>query len=522
MDYKEHVIKAIKGDIKSYEYLVNHFQGMAISYAYSSLHDFHKAEDAAQEAFILFFRNIHNLKEPDAFIAWLRKLIFTCCNRMTRKLSFEVFIDDSDESFDDVGNLNNISEQKERDFLIKSALLQLTDDQQEVFLQHYTFGMSYSEIAINLEITEAAIANRLYLGKKKLKNIMLSTMKEYLGEYVMNKETFTKKVLEGIPLIYVNNPSENFIFCGCMQSLMRYLNEKEDFDYTFFSGVTGDSFAQVFSHTPFFKNVDSLSHDFGGDCVNRAFEACGYKYKQVSKDELKKHPNKWLKKIINSINEGIPVITKGIGFCGLYSLICGYEEDGKYLLGIIQMDGGERNEYGYVKFNNGLDSSDELIFVGEKTFTPSISDCIKKAILNMPNLAHMPATNKFSFGKQAFDEWADALLMDEFFDTEDKRRDNEWSEICLWVLPATNAGHPQTSFIGYAQVFLKRAIKNLPDLKESIDKAISCYEKIAEIVGKIDSMHGGFVNGDSDYRKKLSDLVREAGYWYVEAASNFE
>ena len=68
MDYIKYVIIAQKGDIEGYEYLVNHFQSMAVSYAYSILHDFQLAEDAAQEAFILLFRNIRNLKEPSAYL----------------------------------------------------------------------------------------------------------------------------------------------------------------------------------------------------------------------------------------------------------------------------------------------------------------------------------------------------------------------------------------------------------------------------------------------------------------------
>ncbi|MDF2686207.1 MAG: hypothetical protein K0S55_1388 [Clostridia bacterium] len=105
-----------------------------------------------------------------------------------------------------------------------------------------------------------------------------------------------------------------------------------------------------------------------------------------------------MKKIINLIDNGIPVLTKGFGNCITYSLICGYEKDGRYSLGIVKAGDGEKNDDGYIKFNNRLDNSKELIFFGEKTVTPSINDSMKKSILNMLQLAHMSPTNTLSFG----------------------------------------------------------------------------------------------------------------------------
>ena len=184
MEYIKYVNEAREGDEKSLEWLIDRFQNMAVGYAYTILHDFQRAEDAAQEAFILLFRNIRNLKEPTAFISWLRKLIFNICYRMAQRQKFEVSIGDIEEPADTDGNPDNQVERGEMTALVESALLELNESQREVFLLYYTFGKSYEEIAVDLQITTAAVANRLYAGKKKLKSIMLNTMKEYLGGYV--------------------------------------------------------------------------------------------------------------------------------------------------------------------------------------------------------------------------------------------------------------------------------------------------------------------------------------------------
>src|SRR5215212_9905217 len=64
--------------------LVSRYQDMAFACAYSVLGDFYLAEDAAQEAFITAWQKLGQLREPGAFGAWLRRIVLTECNRMTR------------------------------------------------------------------------------------------------------------------------------------------------------------------------------------------------------------------------------------------------------------------------------------------------------------------------------------------------------------------------------------------------------------------------------------------------------
>jgi len=376
MDYIEHVVKAMKGDVKSYECLVNHFQGMAISYAYSILHDFQLAEDAAQEAFILLFRNIKSIKEPKAFISWLRKLVFTCCSRIIRKTKPQISLDYEKEIFDDSNDPSSISEETEKRLYIRQALAQLSKGQQEVFLLHYMFEKSYDEIAATLGITNSAVANCLYSGKKKLKNIILSNMISYLEDYDMNNKSFTKKVIENIARIY-EVKSENYMFDACMHSAMEYLNENEGFDFAFFAAVTGDLFTQTWLN-PKWQYNDSYSTVCRDTQlpIRAAFDACGYEYEYVKEEDIKKNKTKYIKKIVASIDKGLPVLTFGIVGPPTCSIICGYDENGDVLMGWAQFQ-DECNEIepnGYFRKRNGLDESMALIFFGAKKSAPSLSD----------------------------------------------------------------------------------------------------------------------------------------------------
>jgi DNA-directed RNA polymerase specialized sigma24 family protein len=64
--------------------LVARFQDMAFGCAYAVLRDFYLAEDAAQEAFITAWQSLHQLRTPEAFPGWLRRVVLTRCNRLTR------------------------------------------------------------------------------------------------------------------------------------------------------------------------------------------------------------------------------------------------------------------------------------------------------------------------------------------------------------------------------------------------------------------------------------------------------
>src|SRR5215475_7985308 len=69
--------------------IVRRFQDFAFACAYAMLGDFHLAEDAAQEAFLSAWRNLDQLRKPEAFPGWFKRIIFTQCSRLTRGRRFE-------------------------------------------------------------------------------------------------------------------------------------------------------------------------------------------------------------------------------------------------------------------------------------------------------------------------------------------------------------------------------------------------------------------------------------------------
>src|SRR2546423_12652194 len=70
--------------VQAFGEVVRRFQDLAFACAYAVLGDFHLAEDAAQEAFFAAWRNLDQLRQPEAFPGWFKRIVLTQCNRMTR------------------------------------------------------------------------------------------------------------------------------------------------------------------------------------------------------------------------------------------------------------------------------------------------------------------------------------------------------------------------------------------------------------------------------------------------------
>jgi RNA polymerase sigma-70 factor (ECF subfamily) len=73
------------GDADAFAEIVRAYQDLAVAYATSILSDCHLAEDAARESFVEANRALPALREPAAFGAWFRRIVFKHCDRVTRR-----------------------------------------------------------------------------------------------------------------------------------------------------------------------------------------------------------------------------------------------------------------------------------------------------------------------------------------------------------------------------------------------------------------------------------------------------
>lgn len=161
------------GDERAFAELVRAFQDIAVGYATSILGDYHLAEDAAQEAFVEAYRDLPNLREPAAFAAWFRLILFKHCDRLTwRKRPLLTGLEAALEIAAPVPSPQETLETHEAQQSIREAIAALSDTEPQVVLLYYMGEHSTAAIAAFLEITTNAVKTRLYAARKRLRNQM--------------------------------------------------------------------------------------------------------------------------------------------------------------------------------------------------------------------------------------------------------------------------------------------------------------------------------------------------------------
>src|SRR5947209_7871682 len=69
----------------AFSLIVERYQDAAYGYALATLGDPHLAWDAAQEAFLTAYCSLAQLRSPEAFPGWLRRIVRTRCRHLRRE-----------------------------------------------------------------------------------------------------------------------------------------------------------------------------------------------------------------------------------------------------------------------------------------------------------------------------------------------------------------------------------------------------------------------------------------------------
>jgi RNA polymerase sigma factor (sigma-70 family) len=183
------VLRAQAGAPDAYGEIVQLFQDMAYGYAYSLLGEFHWAEDAAQEAFIEAYREMDQLREPEAFPGWFRKIVFKHCDRLIRdRRSWAASLDDADQVASRESDPSEAMERGELRDQVRTAIKALPDSERTVTMLFYINGYSQREVADFLEVPVTTVKNRLYTSRKRLAERMISMVTDNLRQNALPRD----------------------------------------------------------------------------------------------------------------------------------------------------------------------------------------------------------------------------------------------------------------------------------------------------------------------------------------------
>ena len=153
---------ALKGDADSFGRLCERHYSAMVAIAYCRLCDRDLAQDAAQEAFFVAFRNISKLKKETHFSRWVAGICRNIASDMAKaRTRNEVLsIADCEPLSKDEGKEAGDVE------IVRSIIAELPVKMREIVFLRYNSQMSYQQIADVLGISQEAVNGRLRRAKK--------------------------------------------------------------------------------------------------------------------------------------------------------------------------------------------------------------------------------------------------------------------------------------------------------------------------------------------------------------------
>lgn len=129
-----------------------------------------KARDLIQDTITAAFENFDTIRNTGSFPYYLFSIARNSYLKQKRRLKF--FGNKSDIKPANI-QINSDSIEKQFDFdLIHRSIARLNSAQRETILLFYLMGLPLSEIAQKMNITEAAVKNRLLRGREKLRKLL--------------------------------------------------------------------------------------------------------------------------------------------------------------------------------------------------------------------------------------------------------------------------------------------------------------------------------------------------------------
>jgi RNA polymerase sigma-70 factor (ECF subfamily) len=161
------VVRAQQGDREAFAGLVNLTSDRMYAIAVRVLRDSDLAEDALQSALLTAWRQLPNLREPDRYEAWVRKVLVHACYAEARRrrawaANVRVLPVDGPVGPDEIVSVDD------RDTLDR-AFRRLSVEQRAVFVLHHHQGLPLVEIAETLGIPAGTARSRLHHATRVLR-----------------------------------------------------------------------------------------------------------------------------------------------------------------------------------------------------------------------------------------------------------------------------------------------------------------------------------------------------------------
>ena len=196
MTEQELIAAARRGSDDAFAELVRQYEKRVYHLALRMSGSREDADEIAQEAFLSAWRGLKFFRGESSFSTWIYRLTTNAAIdylRRERKQGQSVSLDDEETFAEpparDPGPQGQ-AERRELRRLLQQGLLSLSAEHRQVLLLRELEGMSYEEIAVQLELDLGTVKSRIARGREKLRKYLSATgnFSEYLPSKVAEKE----------------------------------------------------------------------------------------------------------------------------------------------------------------------------------------------------------------------------------------------------------------------------------------------------------------------------------------------
>ena len=171
------VTEAQNGKSEAMNELFSEFYNDVYYFALKTVKDSEIACDITQETFMEIINTIDELKEPVAFVTWMKQITYHQCTRYFKKKK-DVLVDEDeegntlfdslvDESEDSVPS--EVYEKEEFRKTILGMIDELSEEQRSAVMMYYFDEMPVGEISKVQEVSEGTVKSRLNYARKAIR-----------------------------------------------------------------------------------------------------------------------------------------------------------------------------------------------------------------------------------------------------------------------------------------------------------------------------------------------------------------
>jgi len=285
--------------------------------------------------------------------------------------------------------------------------------------------------------------------------------------------------------------------------------------YAYLLGVTGTAFKLTWKDGWHPDNAASwlIGRD-PAEIFRRAFAAVGYEHETLRHDDLRAQGDDndeiARRRIIESIRDrGRPVIAHGVIGPPEECIVAGYDEDGDVLVGWSFFqdgpDGGADVEFepnGMFRKREWFKDTWSLILIGERGEPPDRKEVYREALAWALDVVRTPTRMGRHNGLAAYDAWAEHLLRDDDFATDDLGVLRERFMVHNDAVGGVAEGR------WYGSCFLAEAVHGAGLKAPGLYAAASCCAAEHDLMWKVWNLAGGLGLDEANVRKLAEPEVR--------------